>query len=74
MPKNGAFSTKFYQNPQRSEMELNEAIKLKEALENDIGRLLKSFELKTGLRPGVVFHERLEGRDEPYRVNIPVHL
>ena len=55
-------------------MEINEAIKLKEALENDIGRLLKSFELKTGLRPGVVFHERLEGRDEPYRVNIPVHL
>ena len=55
-------------------MELNEAIKLKEALENDIGRLLKSFELKTGLRPGIVFHERLEGRDELYRVNIPVHL
>ena len=55
-------------------MEINEARELKEDLENEIGKLLTIFELNTGLRPGVVFSERLEGRDVLYRVNIPVHL
>jgi hypothetical protein len=54
----------------------------KEKMEKDIGKILKSFELKTGLRPGVVFHEKSVvfpedldlDPDYEYRVNIPVHL
>ena len=62
-------------------MEINEAKILKRALEKDISSLLKSFELKTGLRPGVIFHERKdyyqkEDNIEPlyYYVNVPIHL
>jgi len=55
-------------------MEINKAKELKKELEEEIGMLLTSFELNTGLRPGIVFHERLEGRDVLYRVNIPVSL
>jgi len=53
----------------------------KEKMEKDIGEILKAFELKTGLKPGIVFHERtvmlLEDsilHTREYKVNIPVHL
>jgi hypothetical protein len=50
----------------------------KRKMEKDIGEILKAFELKTGLKPGIVFHERTntlyDDLDLKYKVNIPVHL
>lgn len=54
----------------------------KEKMEKDIAKILKAFELKTGLKPGIVFHERTVVLLEDsilntmgvYKVNIPVHL
>ena len=56
--------------------------KEKRKMEKAISNILKAFELNTGLKPGVVFHERtvvliddsILNTIGDYKVNIPVHL
>ena len=56
-------------------IKISEAQNLKSELENDIAELLLYFELKTGLKPGIVFRERREDGDTfKYIVHIPVNL
>lgn len=60
-------------------MEVKEARKLKAKMEEDIASILETFEIKTGLRPGIVFHERIQITGTPRymfkcKVNVPVNL
>ena len=48
---------------------------LKRKMEKDIAGILKNFENKTDLKPGIVFHERTATLHEfNYVVRVPVNL
>lgn len=61
---------------------------LKKKMEKDIAKILENFEVTTGLKPGIVFHEKTAARRYlggvpinpdiedfiKYKVNVPVHF
>ena len=62
---------------------IKRAKELKIQMEEDIAEILTNFELATGLKPGIVFHERLNAmyhvpgapaRKLKYKVHVPTQL